>query len=107
MNTYSTLVWLLPIVFMIHDFEEIIFFKPWIHKNRDYLAKKYPKIASLFLRHLGRLSTSAYLYHILCINLLCVHIVRDSFKEPVLNFRHRFVDNYRIWNSWSEFDIGS
>jgi len=35
MDKYNTIIWLLPIVFMIHDFEEIIFFKPWIIKNKD------------------------------------------------------------------------
>jgi len=35
---------LLPVVFMIHEFEEIIFLKYWINKDKDYLHNKFPKI---------------------------------------------------------------
>ncbi len=60
METHTVLVWLLPIVFMIHDFEEIIFFKPWISKNREYLIEKFPKISKRFLPRMENLSTSAF-----------------------------------------------
>lgn len=30
-----TLIWLFPIMFMFHDFEEIIFGEPWLKKNAD------------------------------------------------------------------------
>ncbi len=30
-----TLIWLFPIAFMFHDFEEIILFEPWLKKNAD------------------------------------------------------------------------
>ena len=29
----NTLIWLLSIVFMLHDFEEIILAVPWLEKN--------------------------------------------------------------------------
>ena len=51
---------LLPVVFMVHDFEEIIAFKPWIEKNRAYLAKRFPLIAKKMLPRFEKLSTSAY-----------------------------------------------
>ena len=60
MGKYSLIIWLLPIVFMIHDFEEIIFFKPWINKNKDYLTKKFPKISKRFVPRMKNLSTSAF-----------------------------------------------
>ena len=60
MEKYSLIIWLLPIVFMIHDFEEIIFFKPWININKDYLTKKFPKISKRFLPRIEHLSTSAF-----------------------------------------------
>ena len=40
MEKFGIIIWLLPIVFMIHDFEKIIFFKSWISKNKDYLTEK-------------------------------------------------------------------
>jgi len=60
MDKYSIIIWLLPIVFMIHDFEEIIFFKPWISKNKDYLAIRFPKISKRFLLRFDSMSTSAF-----------------------------------------------
>ncbi|MDR2927860.1 MAG: HXXEE domain-containing protein [Cytophagaceae bacterium] len=49
MGKYNIIIWLLPIVLMIHDFEEIIFFKSWINQNRDCMTEKFPKIAKRFL----------------------------------------------------------
>lgn len=37
MNNITTIVWLFPILFMIHDFEEIIFVKAWREKYKHYL----------------------------------------------------------------------
>jgi hypothetical protein len=33
-----TLIWLFPIMFMFHDFEEIIFGEPWLRKNADEIV---------------------------------------------------------------------
>ncbi len=33
--TLSTLLWLFPVSFMLHDFEEIIRIECWIHRNGD------------------------------------------------------------------------
>ena len=57
---FKIIVWLLPIVFMIHDFEEIIFFKSWISKNKEYLSRKFPKLSKLLLFRLENLSVPAF-----------------------------------------------
>lgn len=41
---FISLVWLFPLVFMFHDFEEIIFIQWWERKNKLVLIKKYPWI---------------------------------------------------------------
>ena len=56
----ETLMWLLPIVFMFHDFEEIIMFKPWLDSNRVTLEKRFPKWAMRFLSGQDKMSTSAF-----------------------------------------------
>jgi len=43
MFDFSIIVWLFLIVFMLHEFEEIIFLKPWVGKNSAYLSKRFPK----------------------------------------------------------------
>ena len=41
----TTLIWLFPIVFMFHDFEEIILGEKWLRKNgRDILDRIKPRI---------------------------------------------------------------
>jgi len=45
---FINIIWLLPIIFMLHDFEEIIFIEWWTQKNKVVLLKKYPKIAQRF-----------------------------------------------------------
>jgi hypothetical protein len=56
----ETLMWLLPIVFMFHDFEEIIMFKPWLDANRASLENRLPKQMLRALAEQSRLSTSAF-----------------------------------------------
>lgn len=58
----ETLMWLLPIVFMIHDFEEIIMFKPWLGANRAILEKRFPKWAARILSGHDKISTSSFAF---------------------------------------------
>jgi hypothetical protein len=56
----ETVMWLFPIVFMIHDFEEVIMFKPWVHKNAAFMKKRFPRLAARMLPHMEGLSTSSF-----------------------------------------------
>lgn len=42
---FISIIWLFPLIFMVHDFEEIIFQEWWFNKERSALLKKYPKVA--------------------------------------------------------------
>ena len=37
-----TLIWLLPVSFMVHDFEEIIFWELWMNKNGGEVRRRVP-----------------------------------------------------------------
>jgi hypothetical protein len=87
MGKYSTIVWLLPIVFMIHDFEEIIFIKSWINKNKDDLSEKFPKISKRFLLRLDNFSTSAF--------ALAVATIFVSLS--LITLGSVLFDNYVLW----------
>jgi len=39
--------WLFPIIFIVHDMEEIIGFGIWLKKNKDMLKEKYPFIVKV------------------------------------------------------------
>ena len=54
------LIWMLPIFFIFHDFEEIIFMKPWFQKNGVEIKQKYPKIAKRVLPHMEEITTAAF-----------------------------------------------
>jgi hypothetical protein len=56
----ETIMWLFPIIFMIHDFEEIVMMRPWLEKNRTYLSGRFPRLAARMLAHFEGLSTSAF-----------------------------------------------
>ena len=87
MDNYSTIIWLLPIVFMIHDFEEIIFFKQWINKNKDYLTEKFPKISKRFLPRFNSLSTSAF----------AVAVAEEFVLLSLITLGSVLIGNYVIW----------
>lgn len=36
----TTLIWLFPIAFMLHDFEELLFFEPWLKKNASTIQSR-------------------------------------------------------------------
>ncbi|WP_160672252.1 HXXEE domain-containing protein [Clostridium sp. C8-1-8] len=38
MRTLFTMIWLFPILFMLHDFEEILMITAWQEKNKQYIA---------------------------------------------------------------------
>ncbi|WP_215830050.1 HXXEE domain-containing protein [Pelorhabdus rhamnosifermentans] len=56
----ESMMWLFPIVFMIHEFEEIIFLPRWMKKNSIDLHKKIPHIAQKMVLRLEALSTAAF-----------------------------------------------
>lgn len=52
----ETIIWLLPAVFMIHDFEEIVMMRAWVQRNRAQLSRRLPR----FLPHFESLSTASF-----------------------------------------------
>ncbi|MBN1660706.1 MAG: HXXEE domain-containing protein [Anaerolineae bacterium] len=38
----STLLWLFPVAFMLHDFEEMICFEPWLARHGDEVRDRLP-----------------------------------------------------------------
>jgi len=55
----ETLMWLLPVFFMIHELEEIIILKPWLRRNREELEYRFPVFKKI-LTHLDRLTVPAF-----------------------------------------------
>ncbi len=78
----NCIIWLFPILFLIHELEEIFGFEKWYIKNKDKL-NKYPKIAKRVNKIFRYLSTKGMLFAIfeqliLCL-LVCFLAVKFNF----------------------------
>jgi len=60
MNDIKVIVWLFPILFIFHDFEEIIMMQPWIKRNRQVLSERFPKLLRRLLPHFDKITTSSF-----------------------------------------------
>ena len=59
MDKIEIIVYSLPIMFMLHDFEEIIGLKTWFDKNGEWLDEKFPMLTK-HLQSLRHLSVQAF-----------------------------------------------
>ena len=59
--------WLFPIIFMLHEMEEIIGFKIWLDKNID-IVKRYNKISMIYQNY----SNEGFSVAVLEEYLLCI-----------------------------------
>ena len=87
MMDFKTIVWLLPIVFMFHDFEEIIFFKGWITKNRQTLAERFPKLSKRFITRFEALSAQAF----------ALAVAEEFIILSVVTILSVIFDSYLLW----------
>ncbi|HEX3011904.1 MAG TPA: HXXEE domain-containing protein [Syntrophomonadaceae bacterium] len=58
----ESIMWLFPVFFMIHDFEEIIFAKSWLEENSDYIKEKVPNIVFKLITQIKELSTASFAF---------------------------------------------
>jgi hypothetical protein len=56
----ETIMWLLPVFFMIHDFEEIIMMRAWLERNAPELRLRFPTMGRRILPGMEKLSASAF-----------------------------------------------
>lgn len=75
-----TYVWLLPIIFIFHDMEEIVGFIPWYKKNKSFLDHHYPRFSKIY----ASISTEAFLLIVyeelfICIVICLIAIATHSY----------------------------
>lgn len=92
----ETVLWLLPVVFMLHDFEEIIFLKMWLRKNRDAFQARYPRIARPLIAHLDSLSTLSFTFIVAEEFLLVSLITLLAVEQALYNLFAGFVVAYLL-----------
>ena len=67
-------IWIFPVLFVFHDFEEIIGFGIWYNKNKQKLKNKYPKIAIMIDMMFSDYSTEGMAIAVLEELTLCIVI---------------------------------
>lgn len=50
------LLWSLPAMFLLHDAEKVLFLPPWLRRNRELLARRFPQLAHRMLPHFDGIS---------------------------------------------------
>ena len=81
------LIALLPVVFILHDFEEIIMFKPWLDKNREEIKTRFPRLDQILSRNHYQFSTSAF----------AVAVLHEFIIIAVITTLSMHFDSYHWW----------
>ena len=78
-------IWLLVVIFIFHDMEEIIGIKGWISKNYDDIISKYPKATKILNTYKG-ISTEAFALAVYeeLILLISICIITTITSAPIL-----------------------
>ena len=77
----------LPLVFMLHDFEELIGAEPWLRANRAALLQRFPRLAPRLVAQLERMLGAPLACSIFLIFLLLT----------LLSFYAALRGDYRLW----------
>ncbi len=75
----NNLIWLFPLLFLLHELEEIIGFEKWYDNNKNRLDK-YPKIAGRVSKVFRYYTTKGMLFAILQQFALCVLVCLIAIK---------------------------
>lgn len=54
------LLWLLPLLFVLHDLEEALFLVPWLRRNRPLLEVRFPRLSMKLYAHFDRISRPVF-----------------------------------------------
>ena len=79
-------VWLFPLMFIIHDMEEIVGFGWWLKKNKCMLAEKYPSV----LRTYADFSTEGFAVAVYEELIICVAVCLGA----------AVTDSVWLWGIW-------
>jgi hypothetical protein len=87
MNSMSFIVWMFPIIFMFHDFEEILMAEVWGNRYREAINATWPKSQPFGLK-------TAHNYHTPSFSI-AVEVLFLLFS--LISFFSVFFQNYYVW----------
>ena len=77
----------LPLVFMLHDFEELIGAEPWLRANRAALLQRFPRLAPPLVAHMQRMAGTPFTCSVCLLFVLLT----------LLSFYAALRGDYRLW----------
>ena len=80
------MIWLFPILFIIHDLEEIIGLIPWIKRHSAELQERFPKLTPM-LDSFTALTPSSF----------CLGVVEELLIILAATLMSSLTGNYRLW----------
>lgn len=95
MNTLFICMALLPVVFMFHDFEEVIFMEDWYKRKSECLKIRVPRLYPMIDKMMRERTTSSFALSVFLMFLLV----------SAYTFISLIIGNYIIW--WGAFLIFS
>jgi hypothetical protein len=87
MTDMQVLIWLFPLLFMFHDFEEIIFMRAWIGKNKSNLSERFPVLSKKLLPHFENMTTSAF----------ALGVAEEFILISIITFVSYMTNWYSLW----------
>lgn len=66
------IIWAFPILFIVHDMEEIMGFGLWLRKNRTLLDKNYPRISNTYKPYSTEGMTAAVMEEMVLCLVICI-----------------------------------
>ena len=54
------ILWLLPALFILHDLEEMLSFKPWLRRNGQQIRERFPAPVGRMVDHLENISVKQF-----------------------------------------------
>ncbi|MHC0037625.1 HXXEE domain-containing protein [Pseudoneobacillus sp. C159] len=89
-TSFATLLWLFPITFMIHDFEEIIFVEAWFKRNFHKVHHRVPARLKQTFQDMSKITAAQYsipVFFQLVIYIVATYIAVDyDFYGPFVEF---------------------
>lgn len=77
----------LPLVFMLHDFEELIGAEPWLRANRAALLQRFPRLAPPLVAHVQRMAGAPFTCSVCLLFVLLT----------LLSFYAALSGDFRLW----------
>lgn len=66
------MIWFFPLLFIVHDMEEIMGLGLWLKRNRSFLDEKYPKISNTYRPYSTEGMTAAVMEEMVLCLIICI-----------------------------------